>query len=585
MKRSVELDILKGLAIISVVLYHIGLLSPGFLGVDIFLVINGYLVTKGLLSRLDAQSFNYWQWMCKRLARLWPLIVAAVFVSLCIGYFLMLPDDLENLGESAVASSFGAQNILSAITTRNYWDAGNDFKPLMHLWYVGILFQCYIVYPLILIISYKLGKDKHKVSMAVIAVLSLISLTMCLLPIVGPFDKFYYLPFRFYEIGVGGLIAFASLRQTSKDKSSAHNKNWAILIAYLAVLFLLIYPLDGFSNVVKSMLVCFLTGVCVLYSTILGGAKIFQRQKIWHVFVILGMASYSIYIWHQVIFAYYRYVVQPNPQTVDYIIKLSIAAVVSFLSYRYIEKPLSGLKNSKSVLYPVAAMVAIASLFGGYLYIKAGVVRDVPELDIYTNSIHRGMHAEYCDRVYSLDRPFENNGKKRVLVVGNSYARDFCNVIIEAGLQDSIDLTYMYFVDKIQDPNPQQIQRAEEADIIFIRGTKRFDGIAPEKQFGISTKNYGGSNGYNYNRRFRSDYYNLRVEMVPGVKEEYLEEKNFWGEGRMVDFIAPVVDDNWKMPVFTDTHKYISQDCGHLTKNGAAYYAKIFNLCEILGIN
>ena len=283
------------------------------------------------------------------------------------------------------------------------------------------------------------------------------------------------------------------------------------------------------------------------------------------------------------VFAYYRYVIQPNPKLLDYFIMLIVAAVAGFLSYRFIEKPISSIKNNRTVLFPTSVIALLITIAGGYIYMIAGVVRDVPELDIYTNNIHRGMHAEYCDRIYSLDRDFADNGRKKVLVVGNSYARDFCNVIIEAGLQDSIDLTYMFF-DKLKNPTPQQIQRAKEADIIFIRGANRFESIDAEKQFGISTKNYGGSNGYNYNRRFGADYYDLRVEMVSGTKEEYLAEKSFWGEGRMVDFIAPVVDNDWKMPVFTDTHKYISQDCGHLTKNGAVYYAKIFNLRKLLGV-
>ena len=90
------------------------------------------------------------------------------------------------------------------------------------------------------------------------------------------------------------------------------------------------------------------------------------------------------------------------------------------------------------------------------------------------------------------------------------------------------------------------------------------------------------TNGYNYNRRLRSDYHEMRVQMEDGIAEIYEEELNFWGDERLVDFIAPVIDKAGCMPVFTDDEKYISQDCRHLTKAGAQYYAKILPLRRYL---
>lgn len=116
---------------------------------DLFLVINGYLVTKSIFQEYRNDSFPYFRFLVKRVIRLWPLVLLAGAVSLLIGYFNMLPDDLENVGQSVVASNVFVNNILANITTRDYWYVGQKFKPLMHMWYFGIVVQFYVVYPLI----------------------------------------------------------------------------------------------------------------------------------------------------------------------------------------------------------------------------------------------------------------------------------------------------------------------------------------------------------------------------------------------------------------------------------------------------
>ena len=138
-KRSYRFDLLKTIAIIGVILYHSGNMENGYLGVEVFLVISGYFLMKNYLQKTDKGSFNTVQFIANRILRLWPLLLTVIFLCLLVGYFKMLPDDFENLGESAAASSIFANNILAAITTKNYWNLSNNFKPLMHLWYVGVL--------------------------------------------------------------------------------------------------------------------------------------------------------------------------------------------------------------------------------------------------------------------------------------------------------------------------------------------------------------------------------------------------------------------------------------------------------------
>ena len=146
-----DIDFLKGIAIIAVVLYHMGICKSGYLGVDVFLVINGFLVMPKMVRDIENGSFKYFQFLAKRLQRLLPLILLVTVFSLVIGYAVgMFPEDYKRLCESVIASNFMSQNILSAVTDKDYWSAINDYKPLMHLWYVGILFEFYLIMPVLI---------------------------------------------------------------------------------------------------------------------------------------------------------------------------------------------------------------------------------------------------------------------------------------------------------------------------------------------------------------------------------------------------------------------------------------------------
>lgn len=146
--RNQILDLFKGIAIVAIILYHAGLFTFGYLGVEIFLVVGGYLITKSIMRTYEKGRFSYWNYLCKRLVRLWPLALLITIVSLAIGYFFMLPDAYKNTCQTAVGTSLFANNFVQYITSGNYWDTANEYKPLMHTWYLGVMFQFYVIYPL-----------------------------------------------------------------------------------------------------------------------------------------------------------------------------------------------------------------------------------------------------------------------------------------------------------------------------------------------------------------------------------------------------------------------------------------------------
>lgn len=211
--RNQILDLFKGIAIMAIILYHAGLFTYGYLGVEIFLVIGGYLITKSILHAYEKGYFSYWGYLCKRSVRLWPLALLITVVSLAGGYFTMLPDAYKNACETAVGTCFFANNFVQYITAKDYWDTANEFKPLMHTWYLGVIFQFYVLYPFIFMLCHRFAKNFVKASYIILAFVFAGSLLFFILPGTDTAVTFYLLPARLYEFAAGGIIALAGRYQ------------------------------------------------------------------------------------------------------------------------------------------------------------------------------------------------------------------------------------------------------------------------------------------------------------------------------------------------------------------------------------
>lgn len=593
-----DLDVIKGVAIIAVVLFHIGLLKSGYLGVDAFFVINGFLIVPSVIKQIQLSSFSLIVFLQKRIVRLLPLIVIACIVALGLGYFLMLPDDYENLSQAVIASNCFSENILEAITTKNYWDQDNGYKPLMHLWYVGILFEFYLLFPLTMLfgnwLAKKLRKSPKSWMVGLLSFICVVSMVLYLVPTFNAADKFYIIPFRFFEMGLGGL---AGVWIQNKDLSF----KWLRIIRSVAFFLLLL--------VIFCSIICVLQGEPLNTYVVIGAAKeastglpvsaqfallltVFTAfvvvalppQKDCNnlfskVLIILGKMSYSIFIWHQLILAFYRYSISNEITLTNVLIYLILVIPASLCSYYLIERKI--VVSWKSFFIWVASAVAVM-IPSGLIYLNAGVMRDVPELEVYKNDVHRGMFAEYCDRVYSY-KDFSNDSTKiKVLVEGYSFGRDFANVLLESEYADKIDLCYAYLLedDGVRD-------KVSKADFIFVYRAKNKvpeyvweDKKQTARVLGIGTKNYGFNNGQFYINRGSEGYFSQVANLTPGYYELNQQWKEQWGDD-YVDLLDPVSVDDSHVKIFTDDNRFISQDCRHLMPAGAKWYARILNFKEI----
>lgn len=593
-----DLDALKGIAIIAVVLFHMGLLKSGYLGVDSFFVINGFLIIPSLCRRIESKEFSYFIFLERRIIRLLPLVVLASIASLLIGFIGMLPDNYENVAESVVASNLFSENILSAVTTKNYWNAANDYKPLMHLWYIGILFEFYLIFPLLLLALRwcinRFTKNSQNTLLYIVAGIFIASLVAFLLPFDSESNKFYFVHYRLFELSLGGLAGMCYIGNKSEVKL---NWMWILLLLFIVFSSIITFNIHNIGNQVpviggSSDLVD--TGLINSKSTllilvvILSSIVVFQNNDSSHVLncgflAEVGKRSYSIFIWHQVLLAFYRYFVSAEvtiPFIVGYLI---VVTVVSELSYRFVEKKIQD--NRKTfIIWVILAIVTTG--IAGLIYLHAGVVRDVPEQNITVNNVHRNMHAEYCDRVYQYDVDFpEDNGKINVLVEGVSFGRDFANCLLESQYADSVNLSYVYTW------GTADLNRIQNADFIFSFTSR--EGVPQAvwnnkkesaQVWGIGTKNYGECNGIIYSHRFSKDYLQTTIEPHPGYLELNKQWKLEWGNN-YIDFMGMAMNDEGRIRVFTPDGKFISQDCEHLTKEGAQWYGSIINWEDVFRAN
>lgn len=593
MKRYEYLDVIKAVAIIAVVLYHMGYIKYGYLGVDIFLVVNGFLLAKSFKELSTFRDGAYW--LVKRVLRLYPLTLIATGVCLIWGSFWMLPYQYQDLSQSVIATDIFANNILMSIKSANYWNVLNDYKPLMHTWYLGIIVQFYICFSFILILIKKLVRVPKDVTPYIVVVCFIGSLILYILPNFTTSQKFYFLPFRVFEFCAGCMIAYWV---KSKNEIFFQNKFLISIFAiftYLLTLGLLFVNVEFVPASVKLLIIVALT--CVLLATLPHVTPVLDKVISNKRFAFIGKASFSIYIWHQIVFAFYRYSFSSVFGIKEFVLAILITGLFAYVSYKYVEQAMAkyfgkeyGIRNSL-IGCIFGSIVLISTSF--YINLCSGVIRDVPELDTYVGKTSDRMHIAYNERVSKWDRDFTDGSKLHWLVLGTSYGRDWANVISEGDLDNDVEISY---INTTKIPLTERIERLRTADMIFCTITeisvassiKKIDeaiveqlyicdsiGINPERIRIVGNKRFGECIGQVYAKRNNIDYYKTNVELDEEyfIHNQLMKEK--YGE-RFIDILTPMRISKDSVRVFTDNKKIISQDTEHLTKQGSRYYAKIF---------
>lgn len=287
-KFRADINGLRALAVLSVVFYHaeINLFKGGWLGVDIFFVVSGYLISNIIISELNANKFSFKSFYYRRAKRILPALVSTILITIPISYLLLTPKAMTEYLNSIFASLFFYANY-HFMNLDFYVAESTKFMPFLHTWSLAIEEQYYLIFPIFTYIIYKISKNYLTFFIGVF-----ISISIYLNSLTQSFDKFYRLEFRIWELLIGALIMIIF-----NSKKLKHSE----ILALPMIVFSLFYFDDTFINHIEPKLLS-LTGVCLL----LASKENLVLDKLSNIKVIslIGLGSYSIYLLHQPIFAF-----------------------------------------------------------------------------------------------------------------------------------------------------------------------------------------------------------------------------------------------------------------------------------------
>lgn len=334
-KYRTDIDGLRAIAVLSVVLNHLNasILPGGFVGVDIFFVISGYLITSQVYKEVREGTFSLKQFYKRRINRIVPALVTVVVAVLTIGYMVLSPSDLVQLAKSTVFAMTGLSNIFFWREYGNYFAGNANEAPLLHTWSLGVEEQFYVVWPLLIIILLKLSR-RHMVGSFVILTFGAIVISQIAVGIVAS-ASYYLLPTRFFELMIGGLLALIVAHRRPESRNLSQ---FCFFAGFTLIGYSLLYlnKLSSFPGI-NALWPCL--GAALL---IWGGGNVqYAPSRILtsRPMVFIGLISYSLYLWHWPIIAYLNYM---NIAVGPYIglAVLFASTLLAWLSWKYVEVPM-----------------------------------------------------------------------------------------------------------------------------------------------------------------------------------------------------------------------------------------------------
>jgi peptidoglycan/LPS O-acetylase OafA/YrhL len=339
MRYRPEIDGLRAIAVAAVILFHAGfpLFSGGFIGVDVFFVISGFLITSIVVGDLNKGTFSVINFYERRARRILPALFTVMATCLPFAYYLLSPDDLKDFAQSLAAICLFASNVLFWGES-GYFDTEADLKPLLHTWSLAVEEQFYVVFPLLLLAAWKLVRKAIPIIIVGVAVVSFfISVEQV---IAYPSAAFFLLPSRAWQLLVGALAALvverwqsAAVRQSSVRLAN-ETLGWVgmAMIALPLFLFDKRTPFPGLNATLPTL------GTAIVLLVSSSGTRVGHLLS-WKPLVGLGLISYSAYLWHQPLFAFTKHALLADLSAGLAIGLCAVTIVLAHLSWRYVEQP------------------------------------------------------------------------------------------------------------------------------------------------------------------------------------------------------------------------------------------------------
>ena len=343
-----EIDGLRGIAVLGVLFYHseitfksFQVFPGGFLGVDLFFVISGYLITSLILKEHQSnKSFSFINFYKRRIRRLLPALLTVIFVSSVVSYFYLLPMLFEELFKSVVSSIFFFSNFFFHFSGQAYGAQALSKIPLLHTWSLSVEEQFYLLYPIFLIGILTFIKKKTKL-IIIFGILSSL-LFASVVNLNHQSFNFYMLPSRIWELLFGALLG-TNINQFSFSKNKKIKKNLAIL-GFLLIFFSFTFFKDTNNHPTYLTLIPVIGAYLIIQDV--DKKNFINKILSGKILVFLGLISYSLYLWHHPIFSFAKIIGAEENSFLLKVLFIIMSIFLAFLTYRFIEKPFRE-KNEK----------------------------------------------------------------------------------------------------------------------------------------------------------------------------------------------------------------------------------------------
>ncbi|MDA9353303.1 acyltransferase [Gammaproteobacteria bacterium] len=430
MKYRAEIDGLRALAVMPVILFHAGFdwFSGGFVGVDVFFVISGYLITTIIIAEMDEGKFSLINFYDRRARRILPALFFVTLICIPFAWLWFAPNDLRNFGQSLVAVSTFSSNILFWLES-GYFDTHAEMKPLLHTWSLAVEEQYYILFPIFLMLTWRLGLTFIIAILSIFFVVSLVLADWSTQYASDPSiisGAFFLLPTRGWELLIGVFIAFyLKYRNTS---ASIYTNQILSLFGFLLICYSILSfdkntPFPSYYALIPTIG----TGLIILFTS---SETLIYRLLSLRIFVGIGLISYSSYLWHQPLFAFAKHLTLNQTSDFLFLMLIALSILLAWLTWRFIEKPFRNKKlfTKKFIMITSAASMTVVSLIGLSFHFK-----------YITNELtfDRGEYgAQRRGAVSStrlVDVNDERSAMKRYAIVGDSMWIDAVNILDFAG--------------------------------------------------------------------------------------------------------------------------------------------------------
>lgn len=382
MKYRKEIDGLRALAVLPVILFHAGIpaLGGGYIGVDVFFVISGFLITSIIFEEKEAGRFSLLLFYERRVRRILPALFVIMAACMPLAWLWLLPGDMRSFSQSLIAVSALVPNFLF-YRSSGYFETATELKPLLHTWSLGVEEQYYLFFPVLILLLWKFGKWRIWWFLALIALVSLFLAQW--ISGVSQALSFYMLPTRGWEILMGALVAIYMRNRHGISQVSVGRRHWScealsglgiLLIIYSIFAFDKQTPVPGLYTLIPTIGAALLLAYAT-QSTITG--RVLANRML----VGIGVISYSLYLWHQPLLAFARHRSGESLSNAMIAAILSATLILAYLTWRFVEVPFRDKRriNRKPLMLSAAVFTIFFISSGSAGILGKGFPDRVPE--------------------------------------------------------------------------------------------------------------------------------------------------------------------------------------------------------------